>query len=56
MVDVDCFEYVATHYLQRFGAQILGKLVGIAVVDIASAMVVRPFVVVQYWLFDQDEG
>ena len=52
MVDVDHFEYTAAHYLQIFGAQILGKLVGIVVVDIAPAMVVRPCVVAQYWLFD----
>ena len=56
MIDVDHFEHTDTHYLQRFVTQILGKLVGIAVIDIAPAMVVKPFVVVQYWLFDQDEG
>jgi len=56
MVDFDHFEYLVAHYLQRFVAQILGKLVGIAVVDIAPAMVVKPCAVVQYWLFDQDEG
>ena len=55
MIDVNCFEYTATHYLQIFVAQILGKLVGITVVDIAPAMVVKPFSVVQYQLFDQDE-
>ena len=56
MVDIDHFEYTATCYLKRLGAQILGKLVGIVVVDIAPAMVVKPFAVVQYWLFDQDVG
>ena len=50
------FEYTATHYLQSFVAQVLGKLVGIAVVDVAPAMVVKPFVVAQYWMLDQDEG
>ena len=50
------FEYTATHYLQSFVAQVLGKLAGIAVVDIAPAMVVRPFAVVQCWMFNQDEG
>jgi len=48
MVDIDRFEYTAAHYLQRLVAQILGKLVGIAVVDIAPAMVVKPCAVVQY--------
>jgi len=56
MVDIDRFECTTAHYLQRFVAQILGKLVGIMVVDIAPAMVVKPCAVVQYWLFDQDEG
>ena len=56
VVDFDRFEYTTAHYLQRFVAQTLGKLVGIAVVDIALAMVVKPCVVVQYWLFDQDDG
>jgi len=56
MVDVDRFEYTAAHYLQRLGTQILRKLVGIVVVDIALAMVVRPCAIVQYWLFNQDEG
>ena len=50
------FEYIAAHYLQSFAAQVLGKLVGIAVVDIAPSMVVKPFVVAQYWTVDQDEG
>ena len=48
MIDVDHFEYTAAHYLQSFVAQILGKLVGIAVVGIVLATVVKPFVVVQY--------
>ena len=56
MVDFDHFEYTTVHYLQRVVARILGKLVGIVVVDIAPAMVAKPCVVVQYWLFDQDEG
>ena len=50
------FEYTAAHYSQRFVVQILGKLDGIAVVDIALAMVVKPSNVIQYWLFDRDEG
>ena len=50
------FEYITAHYLQSFVAQVLGKLARIAVVDIIPAMAVRPFVVVQYWMFDQDEG
>jgi len=48
MIDVYQFKYMATHYLQRFVAETLGKLVGIAIVDIAPAMVVKPFAVVQY--------
>ena len=56
MVDVDRFEYTTAHCFQRLGAQILGKIVGIVVVDIAPAMVVRPCDVAQCWLFDQDEG
>ena len=48
MVDIDCFEYTAAHYFQIFVAQILGKFVGIAVVDIAPAMVVKPCDVAQY--------
>ena len=50
------FEYTAAHYPQSFVAQVLGKLAGIMVVDIAPAMVVKPCAVVQYLLFDQDEG
>ena len=42
MVDFDRFEYTAADYLQKFVAQILGILVGIAVVGIAPAMVVKP--------------
>ena len=56
MVDFDYFEYTVAHYLQRFVAWTLGKLVGIVVVDITPAMVVKPHAVVQYWLFDQYEG
>lgn len=56
MVDFVCFEYTTAHYLQRLGSQFLGKLVGIMVVDIAPDMVVRPCAIVQYWLFDRDEG
>ena len=56
MIDVDRFAYTAAHYSQRFVAQILSKLVGIAVVDIVPPMVGKPFVVVHYWLFDQDGG
>ena len=48
MVDFDCFTYTAAHYLQRFVAQILGILVGIAVVGIALAMVVKPCAIAQY--------
>lgn len=50
------FENTVAHYLQSFVAQVLGKLAGIMVVDIVLAMVVGPFFVVQYWMFDQDEG
>ena len=42
MIDIDRFEYTAAHYLQRFVAQILGKLARIAVIGIAPAMVVKP--------------
>ena len=38
----------AAHYLQRLVVHILGKLIGIAVVGIAPAMVVKPWAVVQY--------
>ena len=48
MIDGDRFEYTVSHYPQSFVAQVLGKLAGIAVADIALAMVARPFVVVQY--------
>jgi len=50
------FEHTVAHYRQSFVAQVLGKPAGIAVVDIVPAMVVGPFAVVQYWMFDQDEG
>ena len=46
MVDFDRFEYTAAHYLQRFVVQILGILVGIAVVGIAPAKVAKPCAVV----------
>lgn len=55
-IDGDCFGYKVAHYLQSFVTQVLGKFAGIAFVDIALAMVVTPFAVVQYWMFDQDEG
>ena len=48
MVDLDRFEYMVAHYLQRFVAQNLGILVGTAVVGIALAMVVKPCVVARY--------
>ena len=48
MVDFDRFEYTAVHYLQRFVAQILGILVGITVVGIVPAMVVKPCAVARY--------
>ena len=38
----------AAHYLQILVAHILGKLVGIAVVGIAPAMVVKPWTIVQH--------
>ena len=56
MIDDNHFEYTAAHYLQSFIAQVLGTLAGIAVVDVAPAMVVKPFDVAQYLMFDQDEG
>ena len=37
----------AAHYLQRLVSHILGKLVGIAVVGIEPAMVVKPWTIVQ---------
>ena len=49
-------EHTVAHYLQSFVAQVLDKITGIVVVDIVPAMVVGPFDVVQYWIFDQDEG
>jgi len=48
MVGFDRFEYTAAHYLQRFVAQILGILVGIAVVGVAPSMVVTPCVIAGY--------
>ena len=48
MVDFDRFEYTVVHCLQRSAAQNLGMLVGIVVVGIAPAMVVKPCAVVQY--------
>jgi len=48
MIDGDRFECTTAHYLQSFVAQVLGKLAGIVVVDIAPAMVVKPLAVVQY--------
>lgn len=48
MVGFDRFEYTVAHYLQRFVVQILGLLVGIAVVGIAPAMVVTPCAVARY--------
>ena len=47
-VDFDRFEYTVVHYLQRFVAQNLGILVGIAVVGIVLAMVVKPCAVALY--------
>ena len=48
MIGIDRFEFMASHYLKRLVAWILGKLVGIAVVGIALAMVMKSWVVVQY--------
>ena len=45
MAGFDRFGYTVAHCLQRFATQILGILVGIAVVGIAPAMVVTPHVV-----------
>jgi len=56
MIDGDRFEYTDAHYPQSFVAKVLGKLAGIVVVDIVPAMAMKPFSVVQYWMFDQDEG
>jgi len=44
----DHFGYTVAHCLQRFVAQILSILVRIAVVGIATAMVVTPHVVARY--------
>lgn len=56
MIGGNDFEYTAAYYSQSFVAQVLGKLARIAVVDITPTMVVKPFSIVQYWMFDQDEG
>ena len=48
MVGFGRFECTTAHYLQRFVAQILGILVGIAVVGIAPSMVMMPCVVARY--------
>ena len=48
MVDFDRFECTAVHYQQRFVAQNLSIHVGIAIVGIALAMVVKPCVVARY--------
>ena len=48
------FENVIVHYLKSLVSQVLGKFVGIAVVDIVPAMVVGPFAIAQYWMIDQD--
>ena len=48
MVGFDCFECSVSHYLQIFVAQIIGILVGIAVVGIALSMVVTPCIVSRY--------
>lgn len=52
MIVGNCFEYTTARYPQSFVAQVLNMLTRIMVVDIASAMVVKTFVVVQYWIFD----
>ena len=48
MAGFDRFECTVAHCLQIFVVQILGILVGIAVVGIAPAMVVTPHVVARY--------
>jgi len=48
MVVDNCFGNAVAHYLQRLVAQVLDMIAGIAVVEIELAMVVGPFVVVQY--------
>ena len=55
MVVDNRFGNAIAHYLQRLVAQVLDMIAGIAVVEIEPAMVVGPFVVVQYWMIDQDE-
>ena len=47
-VGFDHFEYTVFHCSQRSATQILGKLVGIVVVGIAPATVVKPCFVVLY--------
>ena len=48
MVYFDRFEYTVVHYLQIFVAQNLVILVGIAVVGIVLAMVVKPCAIDRY--------
>ena len=48
MVDFDRFKCMDVHYWQRFVAQNLGILVGIAVVGIVLAMAVKPCAVDRY--------
>ena len=48
VVDFDRFEYTVVHCSQRSAAQNLGTLVGIVVVVIAPATVVKPCSVVLY--------
>ena len=48
MVDFDCFECTVVHCSQRYAAQNLGTLVGIMVVGIAPATVVKPCSVALY--------
>ena len=55
MVVDNRFGNAVAHYLQRLVAQVLDMITGIAVVEIEPALVVGPFVVVQYWMIDQDE-
>jgi len=43
MVVDNRFDNTAVHYLKCLVAQVLGKLAGIGVVDIAPIMVVEPF-------------
>ena len=48
VVGFDRFGYTVVHCSQRSAAQNLGILVGIVVVGIAPAMVVKPCVVARY--------